>query len=104
MLSRAAARATPPSSAIPTNVRKSRRFTSQSYEIRMNYRVITSLDVLSAPPIVSINAQSMRRRRHTMRRHSRSPIHETVAANGLLDRRLFLRGGTGAALALGGIL
>jgi sulfane dehydrogenase subunit SoxC len=39
-----------------------------------------------------------------MRRHSRSPIHETVAANGLLDRRLFLRGGTGAALALGGIL
>lgn len=34
----------------------------------------------------------------------RSPNHETVAANGLLDRRLFLRGGAGAAVAIGGVV
>src|ERR1700730_2254413 len=33
-----------------------------------------------------------------------SPNQEAVAANGLLDRRLFLRGGAGAALAIGGIV
>ena len=31
------------------------------------------------------------------------PANETVGANGLLDRRLFLRGGAGAAIAIGGI-
>jgi len=32
-----------------------------------------------------------------------SPEQDTVAANGLLDRRLFLSGGATAALAMGGI-
>ena len=31
------------------------------------------------------------------------PDYQVVAANGLLDRRHFLRGGAGAAIALGGI-
>jgi hypothetical protein len=39
-----------------------------------------------------------------MRRLFRSHSHQAVAANGLLDRRLFLRGGAGAALAFGGIV
>src|SRR5262245_780293 len=36
--------------------------------------------------------------------HLSLPTHEEVGANGLLDRRLFLRGGAGAALAVGGIV
>src|SRR5438128_11793182 len=38
-----------------------------------------------------------------MRRTFRSPGQGTVAANGLLDRRLFLSGSGAAALAMGGI-
>src|SRR5262245_25806437 len=52
--------------------------------------------------MVLATTRSMRWRRTVTSRLS-LPADETVGANGLLDRRLFLRGGAGAAISIGGI-